>query len=226
MDLATVVELYRKYANDLAAVRDAQRQLLTTFTGKVKAQLDDIEAEITYLRVRDARPRTVVEIGALHGWSATWILRALKDNGAGHLHSYDLIDSSERHVPDDLARNRTFHHGDVREKWRDLDPDYVFIDAAHSARFAHWYVKNLFPALKSGTPVSVHDVYHFRWPIPFSEGAVLMRHLAERGIASFTAAKPRRDGAYERLMDLRRDLGLAEPIRDSTDNPMVYFTLP
>lgn len=220
-----MAELYRTYAKDLAAVRDEQRELLTTFTGRVKAQLDDIEAEITYLLIRDARPRTVVEIGALHGWSATWILRALRDNGEGHLHSYDLIDSSRKHVPADLADNRTFHHGDVRDQWQEVDPDYVFIDAAHSARFARWYLKNLFPALKSGTPVSVHDVFHFRRPIPFSEGAVLMRHLREQNIGHFTAARPRRDGAYERLTELRRDLGLAEPIHDSTDNPMVYFTL-
>jgi predicted O-methyltransferase YrrM len=33
----------------------------------MKAQLDDIEAEITYLLLRHARPETVVEIGTFHG---------------------------------------------------------------------------------------------------------------------------------------------------------------
>jgi predicted O-methyltransferase YrrM len=229
IDLDLIVELYEKYAEPLANARNAQRELLAAFRGPIKAQLDDIEAEITYLLIRDTRPDTVVEIGALHGWSASWILRALVDNGAGHLFSYDLIDSSERTVPAELAQGRrTFVHGDVKERWQELEssPDYVFIDAAHSARFARWYLQDLFPGLRSGTRVSVHDVFHFRWPVPMSEGAVLMRHLSGHDVPYFTAAPARARLAYRRLLELRRDLSLDSPVRTSTDNPMIYFTLP
>jgi predicted O-methyltransferase YrrM len=228
IDLDLIVDLYEKYAEPLADARDAQRELLARFRGPIKAQLDDIEAEITYLLVRDTRPETVVEIGALHGWSASWILRALVDNGTGHLFSYDLIDSSERTLPAELAEGRrTFVHGDVKERWRELEssPDYVFIDAAHSARFARWYLRQLFPGLRSGIRVSVHDVFHFRRPVPLSEGAVLMRHLSGHGMRYFTAAPARARQTYQRLLELRRDLRLDRPVRTSTDNPMVYFTL-
>jgi predicted O-methyltransferase YrrM len=82
-----IIRLYRTYAADLDRVREKQRKLLAPPTS-LKAQLDDPEAEITYLLLREDRPETVVEIGAFHGWSTTWILQALRDNGTGHLYSY------------------------------------------------------------------------------------------------------------------------------------------
>ena len=95
MDLAAATDLYRKYADDLAAVRDEQRRRLPG----IRAQLDDVEAELTYLRLRELRPSTVVEIGTFHGWSTTWLLSALRDNGVGRLLSYDVVDHVVRSVP-------------------------------------------------------------------------------------------------------------------------------
>ena len=73
-----VTDLYREHRADLARVRHEQLRLRRDDPA-MKAQLDDIEAEITYLLLRHARPETVVEIGTFHGWSTTWILRALRD---------------------------------------------------------------------------------------------------------------------------------------------------
>ncbi len=93
-----VTDLYREHRADLDRVRHEQRRLRRDDTA-MKAQLDDIEAEITYLLLRHARPETVIEIGTFHGWSTTWILRALRDNDRGQLHSFDLLDEVRRHVP-------------------------------------------------------------------------------------------------------------------------------
>ena len=55
-----------------------------------------------------------MELGTFQGWSTTWILRALRDNGHGHLHSFDQVDAVLRTVPADLADGRwTFVPGDV-----------------------------------------------------------------------------------------------------------------
>src|SRR5665647_133518 len=64
--------------------------------------LDDIEAEITYLLIRALRPKTLVEISPLGGWSTSWILNAVRDNGCGTLHSFDLVDDSLKTLPPDL----------------------------------------------------------------------------------------------------------------------------
>jgi predicted O-methyltransferase YrrM len=228
IDLAHVRDLYREFATDLAAVGAAQRAFVEAGRGTMTPQLDDLEAEITYLLLRAARPAAVVEIGTFHGWSTSWILRALRDTGSGHLYSFDIVDNALRNVPRELADGRwTFVRGDVREKLSELPEDtgHLFVDAAHSARFARWYLAELFPRVPSGIPVSVHDVFHFRFPLPFHEGRVVVRWLDEQGAPYFTPSRARARAVFDELTELRRELGLA-PVRGPGDNPMIFFRKP
>ncbi|MFE0251384.1 class I SAM-dependent methyltransferase [Streptomyces sp. NPDC059010] len=228
IDLDHVTGLYRTYGDDLDRVREKQRRLLAP-PQSMQAQLDDIEAEITYLLLRESRPETVVEIGTFHGWSTTWILQALRDNGTGHLHSYDITDNVVRGVPADLRAGRwTFTQGDARRNLEKIPTaaDFLFVDAAHSARFARWYLQHLFPRLTRGIPVCVHDVFHGSRALPFTEGAVVLRWLAERGTPYFTASRAHAPETYDRLRDVKRKLALGLPLRDSHHNPMIFFNLP
>jgi predicted O-methyltransferase YrrM len=219
VDLTAAIELYHKYAEDLAAVREQQRRRLPG----IRAQLDDIEAELTYLRLRELRPATVVEIGTFHGWSTTWLLSALRDNGSGRLLSYDVVDHVLKSVPAD--ERWTFTQGDVRQAQLPAEIDYLFLDAAHNGRFARWYIAELFSRL-NGTPVSVHDVFHGRRPMPFSEGAVLVRWLTEQSIGFFTPSARHAPETFAELLAVKRELGLDQPLRPGRDNPMVFFDLP
>jgi predicted O-methyltransferase YrrM len=227
IDLEHVSALYRTHADDLGAVVEQQRRFRAA-TPSMTPQLDDLEAEITYLLLRDTRPEHVMELGTFHGWSTTWILSALRDNGSGHLHSFDRIDNVVRNVSGELSAGRwTFVHGDVRERLGDVPRDvgYLFVDAAHSARFARWYVEHLFPLVPAGIPVSVHDVFHGPRALPFTEGAVVLRWLDARGVGWFTPARRRCPAVFERLLELRAELGLAG-VRGTTVNPMLWFTMP
>ncbi len=224
-----VGSLYAKYEEELRAVRDAQRSFLVRQGRSMKAQLDDLEAEITYLLLRDRRPATVVEIGTLYGWSTTWILSALRDNGLGRLYSFDISDDAPRHVPAELSADRwTFTKGDMRTRLAMLPErtDYLFIDADHGARFAHWYISALFPLMPAGTPTSVHDVFHGRRPKPYSEGSVIVRWLTGKLVPYFTPSTAKAPHVVAELTRIKRDLGLAEPVRTSRANPMIFFTLP
>jgi predicted O-methyltransferase YrrM len=214
--------LYRKYASDLAAVIDEQG----SFTAP--KQLDDIEAELTYLRLRELRPGTVMELGTFHGWSTTWILRALRDNGIGHLHSFDRVDHVVRNVPDELAAGRwTFTGGNVQDHLGAVPRDlgYLFVDADHGRRFGRWYLEHLFPLLPAGTPVSVHDVFHRRRARMLSEGAEVVRWLDERGVPLFTAARRHAPEPFAEINRVRAELGVAGA-RGTTVNPMIWFSLP
>lgn len=226
---ALIVDLYRRHADQLRQVRNEQRNFLRERQPSMRPKLDDIEAEITYLLLRAFRPAQVVEIGTYHGWSTTWILRALRDNGTGgRLLSFDLIDNAAHEVPPDLAADRwDFFRADVRKSKTDWmgGADYLFVDAAHSGRFAKWYLDNVFPHVAPGVPVSVHDVFHGRRPPPFTEGAQMIRWLDKQGISSFTAARKREPQTYARLVRLRNELDIASPIHDSGDNPMIFFRL-
>ncbi|PBC85569.1 MULTISPECIES: class I SAM-dependent methyltransferase [unclassified Streptomyces] len=221
--------LYAKYQDDLRVVRDAQRKFLRDRGKSMKAQLDDYEAEITYLLLRDVRPEVVVEVGTFYGWSTMWILSALRDNGIGHLHSFDIVDNVVRNVPAELSADRwTFTKGDIQQHPEKIpaETDYLFIDADHGSRFAHWYIENLFPAVPPRTPTSVHDVFHGRRPKPFSEGSVIVKWLAEQNIEFFTPSTAKAPQVTRQLAAVKKELGLDEPVRDSDHNPMIFFTLP
>ncbi|MFC7326971.1 class I SAM-dependent methyltransferase [Marinactinospora rubrisoli] len=222
-----IVGLYLEYADALRAVRARQRELHRN-SRDLRARLDDIEAEVTYLLLRAGRPRCVVEAGCLHGWSTTWILQALRDNGHGRLVSIGPADGAVRRVPPELAATGwEFRHGDIR-RLADRCPadlDHLFIDAAHTASFARWYLDSLLPRMPAPALVSVHDVFHRRRPLPFSEGAEVLKWLSRTGTRYFTAAPARAPRTFDRLTALRRRLDLGEPIRASAANPMVYFRL-
>jgi predicted O-methyltransferase YrrM len=228
IDLGYICELYREYAGDLATVGAAQRSYAEATRATMTPQLDDLEAEITYLLLRATKPSAVVELGTFHGWSTSWILSALRDNGSGHLHSFDLIDNVVRNVPRELAADRwTFVQGDIKETVERVPPDsgYLFVDAAHTSRFARWYLDHLFPRVPAGSTVSVHDVYHFRTTLPLHEGRVVVRWLDGRGVQLFTPSRAKARANFDALNALRTELGLA-PVRGAGDNPMIFFTMP
>ena len=228
IDLAYVSELYREFAGDLAAVGKQQRAYAEAMGSRMTPQLDDLEAEITYLLLRATRPPVVMELGTFHGWSTSWILSALRDNGSGRLHSFDIIDNVRRNVPEELAEGRwTFVQGDIKETVAQVPADtaYLFVDAAHNSFFARWYLDNLFPRVPAGIPVSVHDVYHFPVTLPFHEGRVVVRWLGAQGTPFFTPSRAKARAAYDELNALRDELGLA-PVRGAGDNPMIFFRMP
>lgn len=230
VDAAEIHRLYRAHAGQLHAVRAEQRAFLAAAGTRFAAQLDDIEAEITYLLLRERKPSLVVELGCLHGWSTTWILRALRDNGHGMLRSHDMSSAVTGNVPAQLRDRWLFARGDARRTLPALPEgtEYLFIDADHGRRFARWYVRTLFAqalAADRGVGVSVHDVFHGRRPKPFSEGKVLLDWLTAQGVPWYTPSRAAARAEFDALCRLRGELGLDADLRDSAANPMVYFEL-
>ncbi|MBO4269238.1 class I SAM-dependent methyltransferase [Microbispora triticiradicis] len=221
-------DLYHRFERDLKEAREQQRRLYANWVSKgLDPQVCDIEAELTYLRIRQSRPADVVEISSGSGWSTSWILRALADNGTGRLHSYDLVDDSVRNVPADLAADRWhFHQGDVRESTAALpeSADYLFLDSDHSAQFAEWYLADVLPRFPRAQ-VSVHDIV--KWPDEWGwgeESIVLCRWLAEQGIPCFTAARALPDVGFAGLTALRESLGISS-LHWEDYNSMIFFSL-
>ncbi|MEW6606570.1 MAG: class I SAM-dependent methyltransferase [bacterium] len=195
---------------------------------KMDPQLDDVEAEITYLLIREFRPETVVEISPCGGWSTSWILNAIKDNDFGKLYSYDIVNYSTKLVPSDLSKNRwVFTKGDIKENIEKLPQkiDYLFMDSDHSATFTHWYIQNIFSNLKNGTTVSVHDVFHTADPTGFdAEGGVIIDWLKQKKIEYFTASPAKEKVVYDKIMSIKNKLNIKKLIHYSQGtNPMIFF---
>ena len=98
------------------------------------------------------------------------------------------------------------------------------MDAAHSARFARWYLSEPFPRLAAGTHASVHDVFHGTRAWPLTEGAVRLSWLRRTGRPSYTVSAARAPLVNHRLRQLREELGLGARVHTGSNNPMVFFT--
>jgi len=84
---------YRKYALELDAIRGPARALCAALRSEDKSfcASDDLESEITYMRVREAAPAAVLELAPRAGYSTFFLLAAQLLGGAGGVvHSYDL----------------------------------------------------------------------------------------------------------------------------------------
>src|SRR5699024_1695394 len=144
-------------------------------------------------------------------------------------HSFDIIDHAPDHVPEELTHNRwTFTKGDVRAKITHIprNTDYLFIDAAHNGWFARWYIHHLLPTLPAHIPISVHDVFHQRHALPFTEGAVILKWLDNNTTDHFTASAARSPHTHQKLTELKKELALAEPIHTAQHNPMIFSHMP
>lgn len=251
-----LTSLYERYADDLRRVREEQADLyrrrgyspwqrLFAYrwirTGARRAgfdwegrrwmnpMLDDIEAEVTYLLIRDRVPESVVEISPFRGWSTSWILHALRDNGTGSLASFDLIEDARRFVPDELANCWTLIVGDARDRMADIPDsiDYLFLDSDHRRAFAEWYLAELIPRLTPDAMVSVHDVFHGRGPARGSgEARVVLDWLDRWGLDWFTPSRFGPRGVHEAIQVQRVKLGLTEPIHSGDHDSIVFFAVP
>jgi hypothetical protein len=249
LDLEFILSLYEKYEKDLKKVRQQLKfvyvtkgypfyrslpgyKLLKNVFKKspnyyLNPQLDDIEAEITYLLIRETKPQNIVEFSPCGGWSSMWILHALKDNGSGTLHSYDLIDDSIKIIPQKLsAGRRNFVRGDVKKTISEFPAsiDYLFIDSDHSEEFTNWYIENVFPKLRPGTPVSIHDVFHTADAGEFDkEGAVIIEWLKKNDLNYFSAAKNKFPSNFNNITNLKSKFGLNWKVHFVETNSMIFF---
>jgi predicted O-methyltransferase YrrM len=212
----------------LDSLRVVDRKIRST-SPTLRASFDDVEAEVTYLLIRSTRPQVVVEISPSGGWSSLWILSALRDNGTGHLYSYDLVDDATRNIPASLRTDRwTFVRGDVHRAVPTIPRpiDYLFIDADHSEQFADWYIQNLFPLLGPVAIVSIDDVFRGPndWPKVFGEGRRVLEWLKNNGQGYLAFSPYAFAPNYEQAMRVKSQLGMARQIHTSIVNPCLFFS--
>ncbi len=195
----------------------------------------DYSCELLYLLVRELRPRTLVEVSPSGGWSTSWILNGLRDNGFGKLTSCDLIDDSARVLPRDLTDGRwEFVRGDVFETSRTLpEPiEFLLVDSLHTADFARWYVEHLFPRLDPQAMVVVDDIFQTKQGMFVSvlgshegktEPDVVMAWLRDKQQSFFTLADSVAPNEAAHVRKVREELGLSPPMRRVGGNPAIFF---
>jgi predicted O-methyltransferase YrrM len=143
-----------------------------------------------YLIVRMTAPKVVVETGVFRGISTTFILAALKDNGAGHLYSLDLPGASYRTdsgamdessigkftktgylVPEELKNRWTLIEGDVRVTLPRIlaeagQIDLFLHDSEHTYEMMTWEFALAYSHLRKGGLLLSDDI---SWNAAFAD---------------------------------------------------------
>jgi hypothetical protein len=248
INLETTLNLYKKYAKDLNRIKEAERKfcnrhvnlmlfnqhyyrMILSFLSKYLQiqhfypQMSDIEVEMLYLLIRKNKPQHIVEMSPCHGWSTSWMLNAVNDNKLGKVFSYDVVDWSKKYLPESLKRNWIFVQGDVRTTIKDIEEiDFLFVDSEHTKKLAEWYIKNIFPHLKNGTVVAIHDVYN-NYGISL-EGIEVLKWLTKNNIEYFTPSPIYDEEIHSEIEKIKTALKLEDKIITHTvENPTIFFTI-
>ena len=186
--------LYKKYHAELAQLIPHASEYCTKIVNalprskfKMTCMSDQLEIEMAYMRVREAKPRVLFEISAAKGYSTLWLLHALAMNGNGKLYSFDRYNISLPMLPPAFTSNHTlysFVFGDVRKTLPAVlaatgPPDYAFIDSYHSRAFGLYFQQALLDRMRPGSYVSWHDVYHDKFYADDKTGRDLAVHPSD-----------------------------------------------
>ncbi len=145
-------------------------------------------AEFYFSLVRASKPRVVIEIGRLDGYSTAFLALALKGNSHGHLYSIEISPRPSASalfqklglvdvitlIDDDSKR--------VARHWSE-PIDFLFIDGEHTYSSAMADLEGFYPSLIKGAVVVFHDSMftNTRCQIPAVVSA-LLRQKRFRGI--------------------------------------------
>jgi predicted O-methyltransferase YrrM len=131
---------------------------------------DSLLARCCYLACRLLEPSVVIETGVAYGVSSAFILRALKENGRGVLHSVDLPPLRREAeefwgiaVPDALEGRWIIHRGSSGRVLPGLlqeagAVDLFLHDSLHTYRNMRRELETLWPRLRTGGVILADDV--------------------------------------------------------------------
>ena len=173
-----------------------------------------------------AAPGTVLEIGSARGWSTTWLLRALHDNGAGGvLHTFDLTDDAVQTVPRPCPPAGGGSPAATCGAARSPTTPGSCSSTRHTRRGS--------PA---GTPPRSSNGSARVPPSPSTTSSTAAARgrsaraqscsswLRRRGIGHLTASPAADPDTHDRLVGLKQKLRLAAPVHaTATGNPMLFF---
>lgn len=185
-------------------------ELLEQAPGSYPASVFPEVGRFLYVIVRFLRPNMVLETGCYVGYSTICIAQALEENGAGHVHSFDLFPPMSHYTspvigPTDdqlhaalahvgaagLSHRVTFHKGDSAALIQEtLQPTgarfgFAFIDGDHTVRGCLRDWRAVDQLIAPGGLVALHDTFpeNCGWLGP----RTLIKMLEQAGASKYQA---------------------------------------
>ena len=158
-------------------MNDYGRELIQLYPKLPGGMFDGLDSVALYSLIRAVKPEHILEIGSYIGRSTCIIAQALEYNEKGRLTTCDLEEQSEvtkknvtklfpnicLMIPTNpnitTPMKFTFLKGKIENNLDKIeDIDFLFIDGPHTAEFMKWCHKNVFPKVKPGSFVCIHDI--------------------------------------------------------------------
>lgn len=119
-------------------------------------------ARVLYAVTRAIKPAVVMETGTYWGYSTTVLAAALRDEGAGVVHSFDLYPNAGAHIPRELRARITLHLGkpgteSMPALLATCAPQLFFQDSVHDYDGVLAELRVAAPSLAPGAVILFHD---------------------------------------------------------------------
>lgn len=205
-----ILSLYEKYRDELKEKTRIWKQVYFAMSKKgFGTGFRDVEGEIMYMLIREARPGVVFEISPNSGWSTNYILAALTENKHGVVHSFELIPSMFGIPTEKAIRGNQWHGWDQSRlhvhigdasKLAGTVPgsiDFLLLDSCHEDWFARWYISDVIPRVR-GT-VIIQDIAFVDRLERSTEASEVWKWLEENSIGTKLLGKWEQDLRATRL---------------------------
>lgn len=216
--------LYKKYQDELLSLSNKLRDVYLRMRRQgFRATFGDVEGEMLYMLIREARPNIVYEISPDCGWSTNYILAALTANQHGVVHSFELMPKkhgkptfevikANQHTDWDWDRY-IFHLGDVLKTSPEVlgTIDFLLLDSCHDDWFAEWYVNEIFPRV-NGLAL-IQDISFVDMLEPSTEASWLWAWCERNNIALNLVGYAEQD---PEIQQLRSDLAERRALRSNS----------
>lgn len=135
----------------------------------VKGTYGRFDANFLYHFILGFKPKNILELGCRHGRSNKCILDALARVATPA--NYYVFEKDDRPEARCVVRASAGQNTNVAilENIIDspaldaiFDIDYLHIDGNHDYILPQWYIENLFPKVRSGGYIHIHDIYYDR----------------------------------------------------------------
>ena len=154
------------------------------------SMFNPIDSLMYYYMLKEYQPKLVIEVGSGH--SSMIALKSLPDARFVFIdRDFTRFDRLVGTYKNYTKINKKLEYVDL-ELFRELDMnDFLFIDSSHKNGDVDYYLNKIFPVLRSGVMVHVHDIYYPEWAYPSSVGHFHWNEMAKlrENMQDFVIAK-------------------------------------